>query len=223
MYYNDANDLDDEVLDQAAAEALDRPDPCWLRDERMYTTHGVTFAWATNSGDLLDESNFLMILAELEGIVGADDYAGGSDDLFEGTVSDWAVGPLRQIFVRVRDEDGQYTQVFREATYIALMLRDHYPVFDEADYSERQMNDFNTQWDDIAERLGEEHEHDTKDQVSAIACAMAERLTERFGYAEALSFAEDQERWDETRDMYYDALAHEHLVAQIPGQASLPV
>lgn len=219
----DAQFLDEDTLTKAAAEALERPEPCWMRDERLYTTHGVVFGWATNSGDLLAESNYLMVLDELTGIVAGDDYDGEPDDLVDGNVSDWAVGPLRQMFVRVYADDGvTFTTLFRHATAIALALRD-YPVFDEADYSQRQYDDFNTQWEQIVPRLAEEHDLDTEEQTSAIARRMHEHLLTSFGYDGALSFAEEQDTWDQMRDAWFDEQAHAHLTAQIPGQLTLEV
>jgi hypothetical protein len=164
-----------------------------------------------------------MVLAELEGIVAGDDYDGDEGDLVDGTVSDWAVGPLRQMFVRVYEDDGvTFTTLFRHATAIALALRD-YPVFDEADYSERQDEDFNTQWEEIVPRLAEEHDLDTQDQASAIARRVHDYLIGNFGYDGALSLAEDQGIWDEVRDAWFDEQAHAHLTAQIPGQGALEV
>ena len=131
-----------EDCDIAAREALVRPSDAAFWDDRLYTSHVPVLSWADRSDDVLSESNFHTVLAELQdfdrGLEDVD-YAGDAADVFEASVSHWAVGSLRQIWVRVYVAGSEeYTVAFRRAVSIALYLRDDYPVFDDDDLSTRE-------------------------------------------------------------------------------------
>lgn len=140
MHYT-SDELSIEQLQQAEREALTRPSNSAMWDDRLYGTHAPVISWAERGDDLLAESNYLCVLEHLQAVAvweDRDNQETADEYVIDATISDWLVGSLRQVFVQVRDEDGAYTHVFREAVAIALELRDCYPVFNESDYSERE-------------------------------------------------------------------------------------
>lgn len=95
---------DDETCARYAAALLSsRPHPSSMRDERLYASHAPALNWAERGDDLLAESNYECVLAELEGMAARNDTTVEPDDVIDATISDWLVGSLRQIFVRVAD------------------------------------------------------------------------------------------------------------------------
>lgn len=206
-------------LEQAEAEAMVRPDPCSMFDERLYTTHAPVIDWAVNSGDHAAESNYTLITQHLIEVAGPDDRA-----VIEGTMSDWLVGPLKQTFVQVRDDEGTFTRVWMEAVAIALYLRDCYPLFDEDDVSAREFDAWTNQVD-------QEMEYATSDFVDVDGADLHTKLCyvaigdlQEAGSVDYLGCpdrAELVEAYAKARDTYYGDLALEQMQAQIPGQGAL--
>lgn len=113
----------DEELAKAAAEALERPSDAAFWGEGMYTTHGPVISWADRSDDLLAESNFKMVREYLQGVAAATEHYDADccwdgeskkgyatahqphdGDVFDASVSHWAVGSMQQVWVRVYEE-----------------------------------------------------------------------------------------------------------------------
>lgn len=130
-------------LEKAAREALTQPSHSAMWDDRLYRTHGPVVSWCPQGDDLLSLSNFVRIGEDLTGLAGEED----DGDVFEANVGHWLVGSLAQLWVRVRDESGEFTPAFCEAVAIAQAL-DAYPVYDEDDYSRREWEAFEeTVWE----------------------------------------------------------------------------
>ncbi|GAA0946009.1 hypothetical protein [Actinocorallia libanotica] len=100
--------LDSEYLEKAAREALTRPRDAAFWDERLFTTHGATFSWAERGDDLLEESNYLTALEEIQGAAGdaADEH------VIDSSARHFACGSLRQIFVQVYETARPCASIF---------------------------------------------------------------------------------------------------------------
>ncbi|MFE4451442.1 hypothetical protein [Streptomyces sp. NPDC056796] len=90
-------DLDRKTLEEAAVEALERPSNAHFYDDRLFTTHGRVFAWAEQSDDVLDESNYLSALALIKGAAGDD----ADECVIDGTEKHFAHGYQRTLYVQV--------------------------------------------------------------------------------------------------------------------------
>lgn len=189
-----------EQLEEAARECLTQPDNCAMWDDRLYKTHGPVYSWADRGDDVLDESNFHTILADLQGYAREE-----SDDVFDGSVSHWLVGSLQQIWVRVYDEDGDFTPAFVRATEIAHALRD-YPVFDESDWSERELEVHEEYLRMALDDAVHEWAFDSEEESAAIRDAVLEESRfDTFGYGDDLSWTLVAEGYAEARDAYFEA------------------
>lgn len=184
------NDIDDETLTEAAKEALQRPSDAAFWDERLYTTHGLTFGWADRGDDLLAESNYHVALSAIRDAAGED----ADDHVIDGSVSHWLVGSMRQLFVQVRDDSGAFTAAWREAVACGLALQD-YPILDESDYSERESNEY---WRQYADALGDARNdyenvcYDENREADIPDDALHERVTEEL----------EAQQWDSKRDFH---------------------
>lgn len=209
--------VDRETLEQAAREALVRPEPSHMNDRRLYVTHAPVISWAVNGDDLAEQSNYLQVTQYLTDLAGADDQL-----VIEGNMRDWAVGPMRQTFVQVRDEAGTFTHVWREAVAIALYLRDTYPVFDEEDFAALEFSQWTKQVEEAMKDAAYEYadidgEHHLLLQNLAIGDLQIEGAIEHHGCPE-----NDQllSAYVAARDTFYGDLAREHDTAQIDGQGA---
>lgn len=206
-------------LEKAEQEAMVRPEPCYMRDERLYTTHGPVISWAERGGEEIPESNYLLVTAHLSEIAGPDDRM-----VIDGTFSDWAVGSLRMTFVQVRDDAGEFTRVWKEAVAIALYLRDVHPVFDDDDVSQRE-------WESWTKFVDGEMAHVTEDwadvdgeDLHSKLCYTAIGDLQDSGAIDYYSYpdrAELQDAYRNARNTYYTDVAQLHLGAQIAGQGAL--
>jgi len=226
------NDLDDETLERAAEECLTRPSDASFWDERLYTTHGAVLSWAERGDDILAESNYLCVLEELRGVAVHDDsWVGGGDGqddpddyVIDGTCSHWLVGSLRVIYVRVRGDDGEFTQVFRAATEIALSLKHDYPVFDESDFSEREWEAYEKAVGEAVDSAASDHVDDSDEDVAAIKSRLWTTDGALPDYdGPDVDWDAVAEAYDEIRDEHFAERAHEAWTAQIDGQTALPV
>lgn len=195
-----------EECDMAAREALKRPSDAAFWDRRLYTSHVPTLSWADRSDDILAESNFYTVLEDLQaydrGLEDVD-YVGDMADVFDGSVSHWAVGSLRQIYVRVYldDESTEYTVAFRRAVHIALKLRDEYPVFDESDYSEREWKAFEK---DVEDALAYAQRDYDDDDVHLVTDA-TQRFFDRISTGDLYPGENGSCDWDEVATLYREA------------------
>jgi hypothetical protein len=164
-------EMDNETLERAEREAMQRPGPCGIWDDRLYNTHAPVIGWAERGDDLMEESNYLTVLAHLQGIAVHDDgdaQPEGNDYVIDATMGHWLVGSLRQVFVRVRDDAGEFTQVWVEAVGTVTFLREDYPLFDESDYSEREWARFEENLEDALIYAAREFVWDDNDDVTEI-------------------------------------------------------
>jgi hypothetical protein len=210
--------VDRETLEQAAREALERPEPSHMRDSRLYVTHAPVISWAVNGDDLVEQSNYLTVTKYLTDLAGTDDQL-----VIDAQMQDWAVGPLRQTFVQVRNEVGAFTHVWREAVAIALYLRDKYPVFDDEDHSALEFSLWTKQVEEaMAEATYEYVDLDGDKhlllQNLAIGDLQIEGAIEHHGCPENDALLD---AYVTARDTYYGDLAREHAFAQIDGQGAL--
>lgn len=69
------------------------------------------------------------------------------DDVEEHSFSHWAVGWVEHLFVRIHDEGGEFTPAF-----VAIMeweeRLEEYPIADEDDYSETEMEMGEGEWEE---------------------------------------------------------------------------
>jgi hypothetical protein len=214
--------IDRETLEKAEREQMERPSNAAFWDDRMYNTHAPTLTWCDRGDDLLEESNYKCALERLEAIAREDDEE--SDDVLDLGISHWAYGSIRQIFVRVRDEDGEFTNAWIESVKIALELQD-YPVLDESDYSEREWEAYEDALREALEDAQRAYWLDTVEEAQAIQDAWYEdeSADHRTSWAHP-----DEVNWERValdyakhRDAYFSALGREYLNAQIPGQGEL--
>ena len=218
-----ASDLDHAELVKLAEQALKRPGSYMAFDDRWYNTHGCVMAWADRGDDVLAESNYLTALDMLNGAV-AHDETGASeargDDVVDTSASHWGYGSVRELFVRVFDEHGEYTPAFIEAARIHGRL-ENYPILDESDFSEREYK----QWEDVMEdALSDattahwEVDESTDEAVIyyLVTCTKPydDRLMDYCGYpAESVDWDRVQEVYDQARDEYLGWLAERQWAA----------
>ena len=124
----------------------------WFRDSEITDADqwAVIYTHHRDSG-LLDQSNAAVIRRSLVPFTEGDD----PDVVFESH-SHWAVGHIDGFSVRVF-RDGTITDAFR--TYHELAVRiDDYPILDESDYSERELEATFANITDAAWRLKNDFE-----------------------------------------------------------------
>lgn len=154
-----ATTIDRDTLEQAAREALTRPDHYAAFDDRWYTTHGCVMQWADRADDVLAESNYLVMVDRLNAAI-AHDETGASeargDDVEDSSARHFAYGSVRELFVRVRDDEGAFTPAFIAAVEIRLWLRDH-SMLDESDFSDREYAAWEAAMDDAIDSAARDH------------------------------------------------------------------
>lgn len=199
----DAEDITDEIMERAEREAMKRPSSASF-DEPLYVTHAPTLAWAERGDDILDESNYLMGLDLIEAAATEGTEETTSEDVIDANIRHWLVGSLRQIFVRVRTEDGAFTSAWREACRIAMTLRD-YPILDEEDFSEREYAEYERQIDDAMNDAKRAYADFEQSEVPAIAEAAYTLIREG---------AEDYCHGDSGSDADYEAVERVYRLAR---------
>lgn len=129
--------LGELTIEEAAQEAAGnwREFQCfvWWRASEIPDTEnwGIIYSHNRDSG-LLDQSNAEVIRKAMEPFADTDD----PNVVFESH-SHWAVGHIDGFSVRVF-RDGQITEAFKVYHGLAQRMAD-YPVLDESDYSEREL------------------------------------------------------------------------------------
>jgi hypothetical protein len=144
-------DIDDAAT-KAAGNWQDFRCFVWWRERELENADqwAIIYSHHRDSG-LLDQSNAAVIAKALEPFTEDDD----PDVVFESH-SHWAVGHIHGFSVRVFN-DGEITEAFR--TYHELAQRmDDYPILDESDYSERELEATLENIEDAAWRLKNEYE-----------------------------------------------------------------
>jgi hypothetical protein len=213
-------DFDDDDYRKAADEALTRPSDASFWDDRLYTTHAPVLSWADRGDDLIAESNFHTVLAHLTEIAAE---AGEGDAVFDGSVSHWLVGSLKQVYVQVYDGEGGFTRTFKEAVCVAHGLRD-YPVFDEQDWSTREWEQNERLFDETLSEVADRHEFDEPVDREFIAIGLHEARQIRgdllVNYPD-VTFDEVAEAWDLIRETYFFKRAVQEGFAPLDGQLSI--
>lgn len=136
---------DDDTLTAAAEAALRRPDDFSASDRRLFVTHGFTFAQHRDTS-VLGKSNFACILRDFYDTFG-DSGSLRNRDVYLTTAMAWDVGWREALTVRIlRDADddiypGNITAAFACAVAIKGALESDYPVYDDADFADREETD----------------------------------------------------------------------------------
>lgn len=124
-----------EVAAQKAAGNWQRFDSfVWFRDHDVEDADQWAIIYTHNRDSrLLDQSNAAVIAKAMVPFTEGDD----PDVVFESH-SHWAVGHVDGFSVRVFDGDGEITEAFHKYHELAEAM-DGYPILDESDYSEREL------------------------------------------------------------------------------------
>lgn len=224
---------DAEHMAEAAREALTRPSDFSAWDERLFDTHGLVMSWAERGDDLIAESNYLTAVSMLEGAI-AHDESGASeargDDIIDGSSSHWLVGSMRELYVRVYDDAGEFTPAFREAVDIAGAIRE-YPLLDESDYSERENAAWESAVEDALDTIQRGYAYDSREQAESIRHLAYEFDHEEIGggFGECRADAD----WGQVgkcyraaRDAFYEQEADgpytTYVLGILPGQEPIP-
>ncbi len=106
----------------------------WFRRSEIANADqwGIVYTHNRDSG-LLDQSNASVISKAMAPFAESDD----SDVVFESH-SHWAVGHVDGFSIRVFDVNGEITEAFQRYHELAQAM-DDYPILDESDYSEREL------------------------------------------------------------------------------------
>lgn len=195
-------DIDIDTLAEWAEKALERPSDAAFWDERLYETHGATLSWAERGDDILEESNYLSALDLVKGA------AEREEDVIDASIGHWLVGSLRQLFVRVYEDDGvTFTAAWREVVEIGEGLAS-YPIVDESDFSEREYERWQKNVDEALDDAKSRYEFDTEDEVAQIFELAEGPLSDtccQEGNGE-VSWDLVAEIWAEARDQFFTSL-----------------
>lgn len=123
----------------------------WRRDQELADAEkwAIIYTSHRDSG-LLDQSNAAFIAKALKPFTEGDD-----PDVVMESHSHWAVGHIDGFSVRVFDGNGEITEAFQVYHDLAQQM-DDYPILDESDYSERELEATLENIDDAAWRLKNE-------------------------------------------------------------------
>lgn len=164
---------DADMVAKAATEALTQPQYYLNYDrETQYGTHGVVAIWEDRGGDLVAESNYRVMLRELEAV------AEDPDDVLNRSASHFLYGSLRTIFVRVyrggwtaetvpediADTGDYYTTAFLRAVDLAASLIDC-PFLDEDDHSELESEVWESVLDDAIDQARQDYDDSIAEDV----------------------------------------------------------
>lgn len=160
----------DETLMKAAVEALTQPPDSWFSDPDLFYSWGLTIG-THRDDDLMGASNFERITEDMQRTFPADTAIVRS--------SHWAVGWAEQLSVRVIEPWADprnfsvkdITRAFAVITSVALSLVNHYPLYDETDYMEREylemVKNRETAWDDTVYALWLKYDVEKDDVTDA--------------------------------------------------------
>jgi hypothetical protein len=125
----------------------------WFRDRDVEDADRWAIIYTHNrDSGLLDQSNAAVIAKAMAPFTEGDD----PDVVFESH-SHWAVGHVDGFSLRVFDADGKLTEAFRKYHELSESLEE-YPILDESDYSERELEATLENIEDAAWRLKNEFE-----------------------------------------------------------------
>lgn len=123
----------------------------WFRDKGVEDADqwAIIYTHHRDSG-LLDQSNAAVIAKVMMLFTDGDD-----PDVVMESHSHWAVGHVDGFSIRVFDGDGEITKAFKVYHELAEAM-DGYPILDESDYSERELEATLENIEDAAWRLKNE-------------------------------------------------------------------
>jgi hypothetical protein len=214
-------EIDIETLAEWAEKALTRPSDAAFWDERLYETHGSTLTWAERGDDILEESNYLSALEIVQGA------AESEDDVIDATCGHWLVGSLRQLFVRVYEDDGvTFTAAWKAIVEIGEGL-ESYPIVDESDYSEREWKLYEENLSEAIDQAQRDYDLDSDAEAQELRDRLYEVAGDRLPWDGAdVSWNAVEELYAELRDEYFEAKAYDAFRAFLgehPDQLALPI
>ena len=123
----------------------------WFRDREVEDAAQWAIIYTHNrDSGLLDQSNAKVISKAMAPFTEGDDA-----DVVIESHSHWAVGHIDGFSIRVFDSNGEITDAFRKYHELAEAM-DQYPILDESDYSERELEATLENVEDAAWRLKNE-------------------------------------------------------------------
>jgi hypothetical protein len=124
----------EDAAEQAAGNWQRFDSFVWFRDRDLEDADkwAIIYTHHRDSG-LLDQSNAAVIAKAMAPFADGDD----PNVVFESH-SHWAVGHVDGFSIRVFDGDGEITEAFKTYHELAEAM-DDYPILDESDYSEREL------------------------------------------------------------------------------------
>jgi hypothetical protein len=123
----------------------------WFRDREVEDADQWAIIYTHNrDSGLLDQSNAKVIAKAMAPFTEGDDA-----DVVIESHSHWAVGHVDGFSIRVCDGNGEITEAFRKYHELAEAI-DQYPILDESDYSERELEATMENIEDAAWRLKNE-------------------------------------------------------------------
>ena len=123
----------------------------WFRDREVEDAEKWAIIYTHNrDSGLLDQSNAKVISKAMAQFTEGDD-----PDVVNESHSHWAVGHVDGFSIRVFDSNGEITDAFRKYHELAEAM-DQYPILDESDYSERELEATMENIEDAAWRLKNE-------------------------------------------------------------------
>ena len=123
----------------------------WFRDREVEDADQWAILYTHNrDSGLLDQSNAKVISKAMAPFIEGDDA-----DVVIESHSHWAVGHIDGFSIRVFDSNGEITPAFKVYHELAEAM-DAYPILDESDYSERELEATLENVEDAAWRLKNE-------------------------------------------------------------------
>jgi len=123
QYYSSIDEMAEELVKKPSNYAPSSDAP-----EDFYENWALVNLASRDSG-LLEQANAEIIEKEMEEF--------GEDQVIFGSASHWAFGYMDTMWVKIRDESGNYTPAFRKLYEINQQLSD-YAILDEEAYSQKQ-------------------------------------------------------------------------------------
>lgn len=127
--------ITEDVLVKFAKKVV-KPDNYGSSDNRRYRTFAPVSVVAINQDELIDESNFYAFVQRLTAVHEED-----NERWFIAREQHWGWGPLDVLYVRMYEEDGEFSPEWKVAV-AALEALEDYPLLDEEDYSDREYHAF---------------------------------------------------------------------------------
>ncbi len=172
----------------------------WFRDNELPDADNWAVIYTHNrDSGLLDQSNAAVIAKAMEPFTEGDDPS----VVFESH-SHWAVGHVDGFSVRVF-RDGEITEAFKTYHKLAERMAD-YPILDESDYSERELDATYENIGEAAWRLKQEFDLPSEWQSEVYSWISDNR-------DHALENVDDQGGWpdDDDLDAAFNALCYQRV------------